>query len=173
MSEQGGGVKFDQEKLRTDLVPPEAVFALAEVLRYGAKKYEERNWEKGMAWGRAYGAALRHLLSWWKGEDKDPESGISHLHHALTNLAFLVAYSARRAGTDNRVRLPHGERRSGADRRCGVARRTMWRRKGLHPPCGYKPSATERRGVVSAGIGRREIDDRRTAKVDRRRTVGV
>ena len=56
------GVKFDQDKPRMDLIPPETVEALAAVLTYGAKKYEDRNWEKGMSWGRVYGALMRHLF---------------------------------------------------------------------------------------------------------------
>ena len=35
-------------KLRMDLTPPEWEVALADVMTQGAKKYEPRNWEKGM-----------------------------------------------------------------------------------------------------------------------------
>jgi len=56
------GRKDDQEKLRMDLLPPEAVTALARILTDGAQRYQERNWEQGMRWGRLYAAAQRHLL---------------------------------------------------------------------------------------------------------------
>jgi len=75
-----------------DLIPPEAIWALAEVLTYGAAKYEDRNWEKGMAWSRPYAALMRHMLAWWGGEDKDPETRYSHLWHALCCVVFLVTY---------------------------------------------------------------------------------
>ena len=89
------GKKYDGGKLRLDLIPPEAIDALGEVLTYGADKYEPYNWAKGLKFSRVYGAALRHLNAYWKGEDVDSESGIDHLKHALTNLAFLVSYSER------------------------------------------------------------------------------
>lgn len=97
-----GGVKFDNGKTRFDLVPTEAVRAVADILTGGAAKYGDRNWEKGMDWSRPYGAALRHLFSWWDGEDRDRDTGKSHLWHAATNLAFLIAYEARGTGKDDR-----------------------------------------------------------------------
>lgn len=96
------GVKFDDDKLRYDLVPPEAIEGLARVLTFGAKKYAPRNWEKGMTWGRVFGALMRHLWAWWRGEEKDPETGFSHLDHASCCIAFLQAYEVRHCGTDDR-----------------------------------------------------------------------
>ena len=98
------GRKDDGGKARMDLIPPEAVFALGEVLRYGAEKYAARNWEAGMSWGRVFGACMRHMWAWWRGEQRDPETGFSHLWHALCCIAFLVAYEQRGAGTDDRFR---------------------------------------------------------------------
>lgn len=93
-----GGVKHDEEKLRFDLIPPEAEAALASVLTYGAKKYGDRNWEEGMKWNRVYAAVRRHMNAWQQGEACDEESHLPHLHHALTGLAFLVTYDARQIG---------------------------------------------------------------------------
>ena len=93
MSEQA--MKFDKEKLAYDLIPPEALHALATVLTYGAKKYAPRNWERGLKFRRIFAALQRHLWAWQGGEDIDPESGIEHLSHALCNLSFLVAYTAQ------------------------------------------------------------------------------
>ena len=86
------GVKHDGEKVRTDLVPVRPVLDVAAVLTYGAAKYDDRNWETGIMWGRLYGAALRHLFAWWGGEDMDPESGLPHLAHATCCLMFLMEY---------------------------------------------------------------------------------
>jgi hypothetical protein len=86
------GHKDDGPKARIDLIPPEAIWALADVMTFGAAKYEDRNWEKGMAWSRLYAAMMRHMLAWWGGEDKDPETRYSHLWHALCCVVFLVAY---------------------------------------------------------------------------------
>jgi hypothetical protein len=96
------GVKADGEKVRIDLIPPEAIFAIAEVLTFGAKKYSDRNWEMGMSWGRVYGALMRHLWAWWRGEKLDPETNLSHLWHAGCCIAFLITYEARGIGTDTR-----------------------------------------------------------------------
>lgn len=92
------GVKFDQDKIRMELIPPEVMVALGHVLTYGASKYEARNWEKGMDWGRVLGAMKRHMTQWELGEEGDEETGYSHLWHALTCLAFLVTYEARAIG---------------------------------------------------------------------------
>ena len=92
-----GGQHHDTGKLRLDLNPPEADEAMAGVLGRSAAtgKYEERNWERGIAFMRVYGSVRRHLLAWKKGEDLDPESGLPHLDHALTDTAFLVTYAKR------------------------------------------------------------------------------
>tara|TARA_R110000868_G_scaffold384978_1_gene652681 strand:- start:357 stop:824 length:468 start_codon:yes stop_codon:yes gene_type:complete len=97
------GVKHDEGKARYDLIPPELEEAIAMVLSFGAAKYgDARNWEKGMRWGRPYAAMRRHMAAWWKGEDRDAESGMPHTWHAASCLAFIVAFEARGSGTDDR-----------------------------------------------------------------------
>jgi hypothetical protein len=99
---QKAGVKFDEGKVRYDLLPPEGVHAVAVILTGGAAKYAPRNWELGMDWSRPFGACLRHLFAWWGGENRDPDTGRSHLWHAACNLFFLIAYEKRGKGTDDR-----------------------------------------------------------------------
>lgn len=89
------GVKEDKRKLPFDLVAPEFLEELCQVLNHGKSKYEPRNWEKGLHWSRVFAALMRHMWSWWKGENKDPETGFSHLSHAACCLMFLVAYEQR------------------------------------------------------------------------------
>lgn len=96
------GVKFDDGKLPYELLAPEMLEDVSRVLQFGAAKYAPRNWEKGMAWGRVFGAAMRHLWAWWRGEEKDPETGFSHLAHAACCVMFLLAYERRKVGTDDR-----------------------------------------------------------------------
>ena len=90
-SEVEEGRKFDQEKLRWDLVPWDSVEQIVDVLTYGAKKYAPDNW-KSVPEGRTrYFAALcRHLFAWWRGEKIDPESGKPHLAHAGCCVLFLL-----------------------------------------------------------------------------------
>ncbi len=96
------GRKFDDGKDPWHLLPTDAVRGIVRVLAFGASKYGDRNWERGMAWSRCYAAALRHLTAWWEGEDKDPETGYSHLWHAGCCVLFLIAFEARGAGRDDR-----------------------------------------------------------------------
>lgn len=98
------GLKYDADKPRMDLIPPELLIEMGKVLDYGAKKYAERNWEKGFAWGRAHAAAMRHMAAWSRGENLDPETGLPHLAHAATNMAFLLAFQLRNVGTDDRTK---------------------------------------------------------------------
>lgn len=86
-----GGLKYDTDKIRYDLVPPEVIRELAKILTYGANKYAANNWQGLDDFEARYTAALfRHLEAWRMGEREDPESGFRHLSHALCNLAFLV-----------------------------------------------------------------------------------
>lgn len=55
-----------------------------------------------MAWSRLYAALLRHLWAWWRGQDRDPETGLSHLAHVCCCALFLLSYHLRKAGTDDR-----------------------------------------------------------------------
>ena len=86
------GYKEDKGKLRYDLLPPHALDELAKVYTYGANKYTDNNWRKGMKWGRVFGALMRHLWKFWAGEEKDKESGILHLSHALWGVVTLLEY---------------------------------------------------------------------------------
>lgn len=84
-------MKFDKGKLRYGLIPPQATKAIAEVLTYGAKKYKPNNWQLGEP-DRYVDALYRHLEAWRAGEKLDPESGLSHLAHAITNISFLLYF---------------------------------------------------------------------------------
>lgn len=86
------GLRYNSGKLPIHLVPVSAITGIAETLRYGAQKYEERNWESGFPYSIPYACAQRHLLAWWNGEEVDQESGLSHLKHALANIAMLIEF---------------------------------------------------------------------------------
>lgn len=103
----GAGHKADGDKTRWDLIPSDALEAVARVLTKGAAKYAERNWERGMAWHRPFRAIMNHSWYWWRGEDLDPESGESHMAHVACDALFLLAYVLRRdfAQFDDRERL--------------------------------------------------------------------
>jgi hypothetical protein len=104
-SKKTEGIKHDQQKIRWDLVPYDAVNEIAKVLTFGAAKYEARNWEKGMNWSRVFGALQRHLTRWFHGQDKDKETRLTHLANAGCCLFFLLAWELRQVGTDDRPKL--------------------------------------------------------------------
>ena len=86
------GVKFDTGKLRYDLVNADSHKRMVEILTFGAQKYADRNWEKGMPWSRIIASLKRHLSAIEAGEDFDPESGKLHIDHVACNAHFLSAY---------------------------------------------------------------------------------
>lgn len=100
------GRKDDSDKNRMELIPPELLFAVGDVLTFGAAKYADRNWEAGLKWSRVFGALMRHMWAWWSGQSNDAETGKSHLWHAACCIAFLIAYEQRQTGTDDRPTTP-------------------------------------------------------------------
>lgn len=102
---QTGGTKHDTGKNRVDLIPPTAIEAMGEAFTFGASKYADHNWAKGFNYSRLIGAAMRHILAYSRGEDKDPESGLSHIAHAQACLAMLSAHEVERLGTDDRRKI--------------------------------------------------------------------
>jgi len=96
------GIKHDDGKLPWDLVPWDAVEGAVKVLQLGANKYSPRNWEKGFNWMRIFAALMRHLIAWSRKEKADPETGLSHLDHAMCCLLFLSTFEKRGTGTDDR-----------------------------------------------------------------------
>lgn len=56
----------------------------------GALKYGRHNYRGvGVRASVYYDATMRHLFSWWEGEDIDPDSGLSHVTKAITSLTVL------------------------------------------------------------------------------------
>ena len=86
------GDKFDQEKLRYDLIPPVVDKALASILTHGSEKYGDNNWMSGIKYRRVYAALQRHLAAWRSGKWIDDDSGYPHLWCALAELSFLIHY---------------------------------------------------------------------------------
>lgn len=99
------GLRYNDGKLRMDLIPPEVRIMLAQVLSYGAQKYTERNWELGMPYSEMLASLYRHLSAWEMGQMYDYESGLPHLWHVMFNVAALAVYEERGIGEefDDRV----------------------------------------------------------------------
>ena len=89
------GMKYDNDKLRLDLLPFDALMEVAEVYSMGAKKYSDRNWEKGLQYMRVVGALLRHLFAWILGEERAKDDKQRHLASVVWCGLALLTYELR------------------------------------------------------------------------------
>ena len=76
--------------------PPMSTVSAAVMLEVGAGmlegacKYGRHNYrEAGVRSSVYYDAAMRHMMSWWEGEDIDADSGINHISKAIACLTVL------------------------------------------------------------------------------------
>lgn len=104
----GGGLRFNEGKPRFDLLPPEALEALADHYGKGARKYADRNWERGMAWGKCFASMMRHAWAFWRGEDHDAETGSHHMIAVAWNAIAIFTYATRGIGEDDRAKKETG-----------------------------------------------------------------
>lgn len=86
------GKKFDQGKPDWTFVEPQVIEKVMAVFEMGATKYGRGNYKTGILYSRLFSAAMRHLWAWWRGEDKDSESGLNHLYHAAWNVLVLIEF---------------------------------------------------------------------------------
>jgi len=75
---------------------------LVEVYTIGAKKYDDRNWEKGLKWGRVFAALMRHAWKWWGGEQTDSVDGQHHLASVAWCALALMEYERTHEELDDR-----------------------------------------------------------------------
>jgi len=98
------GVKHDQGKPDMSLLSHIGLVKIAEVMTFGSKKYSRDNWRGGFAWSRPLAAAARHLYAYIGGEDKDPETGLSHLAHCACCLLFVLEFEETHKELDDRYK---------------------------------------------------------------------
>lgn len=100
----GKAIKNDKEKPKHILLPPKAVTGITKVFTYGERKYHAYNYKTGdgLDWDRPFSACQRHLMAWVDGEDKDRESGYSHLDHAGACIMMLIDLVESKIGKDTR-----------------------------------------------------------------------
>jgi hypothetical protein len=98
------GRKDDGEKPRTDLLDPDFLVGVSDVLGFGAKKYAAHNWRGGISYSRLIGAILRHCFAIMRGEDTDPESGLPHTGHLGCCVMFLHWMMIHRKDLDDRYK---------------------------------------------------------------------
>jgi hypothetical protein len=92
------GARFNSGKRQLSFIleMPNAIASVAEVLEYGAEKYDRNNYKKGLIESELLDSTLRHLSSAFNNlhDDTDAESGLDHYAHAATNLMMLLELKA-------------------------------------------------------------------------------
>lgn len=100
-------------------IPLEAVAAAAASLEYGAQKYSDRNWEKGLPWQQMIDSLKRHIEDFERGHDYDDGEDGSDLHQVCMIMASAMMLSAsviRGIGTDDR--LPAVDKMAWTSKQC-------------------------------------------------------
>jgi hypothetical protein len=85
-------------------VPMNVVAELGVAMLEGASKYGRHNFRAvGVRASVYFDATMRHLISWWEGEDVDPDSGMSHITKAIASLVVLRDAQSRGLCEDDRA----------------------------------------------------------------------
>ena len=103
-------LRYNDDKIRYDLLEPYAIQELAKVFSAGAKKYASWNWlNGGMDYSKMLASLKRHIAAFEMGEDFDPELSkiagqpIHHLAQAAWNALGIVSYSKYFPENDDRI----------------------------------------------------------------------
>lgn len=107
MSKGELGDRLNKGKLRWALVDFDALEDMVRVLEFGATKYDDHNWKKGLKSTEVCESLLRHVFAFMRGEDIDKESGESHIGHILCNAMFLSYMMKFRPDMDTRYIDPN------------------------------------------------------------------
>ena len=89
--------KSDAGKPHPSYVPVALIEGVMAVREYGNQKYHDPDNWKQVEPDRYHQAMLRHILAAWNDPYKiDPESGLPHIAHVATNIAFLLEMKEER-----------------------------------------------------------------------------
>jgi hypothetical protein len=105
---------FGEAKPKMSDTPTIGVQEMGRVFTGGAAKYGRFNWrDHAVSATVYYDAAQRHLMAWFRGEDLDPESGVSHLAHVMACCNILLDAEKHGKLNDNRLTTGKGSLTSG------------------------------------------------------------
>jgi hypothetical protein len=94
---------FGIKKASISCVSSPVLMELGIAMQEGACKYGRHNYRViGVRGSVYYDATMRHLMSWWEGEDLDPDSGLSHITKAIASLVVLRDSMMQQKFTDDR-----------------------------------------------------------------------
>ena len=101
-----GSLKYDGDIPMMNLVPLSSVYAVAEVMTFGAKKYSPNGWKSVPdAVNRYTAAMLRHMTAIQDGEEIDEDSGLPHADHIACNALFLSWFRREQEKPEKLTRL--------------------------------------------------------------------
>lgn len=110
--------RYNEGKIRYDLLPSYALERIANIFTFGAKKYAPYNWRKGMPWSECEASLRRHLQAYANGEDYDYDpnckgcqegkctshSGELHMAAVAVNAMFLIDFYKSNPKFDDRLK---------------------------------------------------------------------
>lgn len=114
--ENGGMREPSTGKGAYELVSPFAWERIAIWYELGARKYADRNWEKGIPFGRLIQSAIRHMIRWMKGDRSE-----DHLAAVCWNVMAMMHFEETGQAEEwnnypaYRKAEPHEPRRSMAE----------------------------------------------------------
>lgn len=98
------GERENEGKLKWSLVSWSALAPMVRVLMFGASKYDDHNWKRGLKYTEVLESMQRHMNSFIEGQDNDKESKLSHVGHILCNAMFLSYMFLFRKDMDDRYK---------------------------------------------------------------------
>jgi hypothetical protein len=98
-------MRFDDNKLRFDLIPPEVIIELARVYTMGSYKYNDDNWRQGMPWSKVIRPVFSHMYKWMSGIAIDSDTGCHNLIMVAWNALTLFMYELHKVGKDTRQKF--------------------------------------------------------------------
>lgn len=102
------GERKNEGKLKWALVSFKALEPMVRVLMFGAAKYDNHNWKKGLKWTEIQESMQRHMTAFFEeGQDTDKESKLYHVGHILCNAMFLSYMFLFRKDLDDRYKDPN------------------------------------------------------------------
>ncbi len=99
----GARINYDHGAMREpstgkgayELISPFAWERIAIWYELGARKYADRNWEKGIPFGRLIQSAIRHMIRWMKGDRSE-----DHLAAVCWNVMAMIHFEETGQATE-------------------------------------------------------------------------
>ena len=98
MEQQERGLRYNTGKRRWSLVHYKSLEPMVQVLEFGASKYDDHNWKKGMPPKEVLECLQRHLAELMDGEVNDKESGLPHIGNIMCNAMFYSFFTETQEG---------------------------------------------------------------------------